>query len=1024
MRGKLKILKRSSAQTLIELALVIVGVTAFLGFNLILWGIFDVSQKQTMLTRTQAFIELGNYSDYGFRAHGLDEVENEESQVRFFLGENNPGTRVNIDDLTDFQQALGGELNLTGEGGGNDQTFWRNYGFPRAVVRMGRTLFFSPQVAPLEFQFSLYEELVIAHNRKINFDEDIGDNRLPRNFVTGSVDFQRWLRHSNQDIPVIEDGGMIDNRDVALVSLREIVRSDPSLAEEADRVASRVNASDFLLSGAAAAIINTALSLALEFGMNAIGNAISGAGGSAAGGAAGFPPGGGGPSVGGNQFGFPGFSAPNFVDAATLHNLGQGFTFASQLMNTANLGLALAGQNNRNMMMATNIVGGVGGVFSGLSQLQSFQTGMLGTQSVTAGMKSDLFGGLSRITGGAGSIVSTFDPDLGRALGIGASGLGVVAGGFGIHENLSGPARYDAQGNLLSYRDESGNFAQAGQFRLTSDIGNLISNTGGLVQGIAPNSDIGLGLSTVGGAVSLVGGVGVTAYRLESGAYDGKAFALMSDVGGLISSASGVGVGFSQLSGNESMAEKFGYGLIVGSAVGMAGGAGQLTQSLVAGEFEGFGQTALAVGGIVSSVSGLGATVAAATGQDEWATNLGYASLVGGGISAVGAVSLMGESIGSWMQTQGDKRQGREDARRFIGENGSDPDALLSAHSQALSLSSERSPSYLSSFRGEIQANLIQNHSDLPAVQDLSPAGSSAREERPWNADRWNELTGQVSTWNEGLQTGLQAALSGLPSSGNANQNSNLSSEALQAQALETQRQLAIATQNGYGSVAWLQQALPQTRNLPENHSLSSDQVRTYQRNSETIQAAVEHLNENIERGRPLDPQIIAMGRRAAEENEALLGRSQRRTWEDYQTPVAQGSRPAFDANSSFPYNLVQLERGSRLNFQFEVEALSLMLHAERELVGKRVVANVQERRNLQNIGRDRAQRLGKYRQSLEEIDASFESRLKVAEKAWRDMRFVSPKDALQQIDRTLQQQEESYQRTMSALRSVASSRR
>lgn len=1011
--------RETRAQTLIELVFVSMGVLAFLGLNLFLWGIFEVRQKQVALTRTQAFIELGNYSDYGYRAHGDDDLEEEESHLRFFLGENNVATRVDIESLEDFKKAVEGELDLGGgRGGGGDSSFWDSFGFPRAVTHMGKQLYFSSGVEPLDLQITLYDELFIAHNRSLNLTESRSEQSLPKNFATGSLAFSDWIRFSNQPLVPVEGGGLVDNRDIALRSLRNIVRADPSLAEEADRVSRSVNAADGLAGGAAAALVSTAISLAMDYGLNAI---------SGAGGATGAVPGGGGLDAAGNSFGFPGFSAPNFIEQATLHNLGQGFTFASQIMNTASLGLALTGNLNSGFMNATAIVGGAGGVFSGLSSIQSFQTGMLGNTVVESGLKSQLFTGLSQVSGGASSIVGTFDPEAARVLGIASSAFGIAGTGFQIKERFDKPGVVDADGNLVSYKDYEldGNnnyvldangqrvssFAEAGRSRLVRDIGGLVSQTGGLVQGIG-GQELGLGLSVVGGGMMTAGGVGVMKYDLDAGNYKGEAWQLTADIGGLVSSASGVGVGLGQLTGNESMEKTFGYGMILGSSLGMAGSAGMLTEGLIRGDYEGFGENMVALGGVVSSVGGLGATVAATAGEEDLAQSLGMVSLVGGGIAGVGAVSLMGESIGDWMKVQGQKREGREAARDFIAQSGGDTNALVSRfqetrlelNQEALSGAGQKiSPAFEEGYRAELGKTIKRNEPEVwnnlsGQSSGQNQPGNRSQESRPWNTARWNEETKKIAIWNEALQYGLNSALA---VSTSAQSLSDFSSEpAFNPEALQQNPTTISQLSELYGSFS----------NIAKPTQITDAQWRIFRENQRVSETALRHVSESIARGERPEAELVAEGRRAAEANERLVRRF----------PTLRGEPqdlgPLYEMNS-----LLAQERATRLNFKAEVEVLSLMLQAERELVGKQVVAAAAEREKVEQLGKRHRDKIRTYRRSLpSHVDPIWKHRLEVAEKAWGNPKFISPREALQQIDRTTRETEERYQKMKSAITSVA----
>jgi len=1003
--------KKCGGQTILELFFVLLGLTSFIGFSIFLFAVFDISQKQTALTRTQAFMELGNYSDYGYQTHGDDDIDDDRSQVRFFLGENAPGTRVDLNTLKDFQDAVGGELDLAGGGGSRDESFWLDFAFPRAITRIGSDLIFSVKAPSSQgLRMTLYEEYFIAHNRSLKLDQDVGDNRLPTHFYSGSTHFQQWQHFSQLELPV--GTGMVDNTDIALDALAQIVRADPSLSQEADRVARSVRSADGLIGGAQAALISTAISLAMQFGMEAIGNAIGSAADAAAGGAV-DAAGGGGLDVAGQGFQFPGFSAPNFIDGATLHNIGQGFTFAGSLMTTANLGLALAGKGNENLMMATNIVGGVGGMFAGLAQLETFGSGLFdgatGMQLQGAGMRSDLFGGLSRVAGGAGMIVNQFDPDVGRALGIASSGLGIASSAFGISENFA--PRLDSEGNWASYQgytfdSESGTFQQTwvdgGQWRLTQDIGGLVSQTGGLVSNLS-DSDAGLALTTLGGGISAVGGAGLMSYRLENNYYDGEAFRLMTDVGGLVSSVSGVGVGVSQLAGDEQMAQNFGYGVTMGGAIGMAGGAGMLIQGLAEGDFETGGEQLMAVGGAIAGVSGVGGVVASMAGQDDLATAFGYGAMAGGGIATMGAIGVLGGEIGKWMENRKQQRLGRDDAQGLISQMGDRPHELqqvMAGHGGANILAATgdiESPAYNRGLQSEIGNYLSSNHPEIFSSMDAMGA-AGPQENRPWDTQRWNEAAGQIASANETIQSGLQAALSiqGVidTSGGQAHQDYLIASS------------MGTAAQEGQGRVSTIANNFA---GLQPPSSLSPQEQQLWNTHYEVSRAAMQHLEESLARGERPDRRVMEEGRQAAEDLESMIVRSRdRRQWEGF-----------FDQYFELE-NLAAAERAARLNFRREVEALSLLMQAERHLVGKQVVATSRERKEIEALGKRHSRKLKEYRSTLQNPDPSFRARLQAAEHAWSRPRFITPKTALQQIDKTVQEVESRYQEMKHALVSIA----
>jgi hypothetical protein len=504
-----------------------------------------------------------------------------------------------------------------------------------------------------------------------------------------------------------------------------------------------------------------------------------------------------------------------------------------------------------------------------------------------------------------------------------------------------------------------------------------------------------------------VGLIGLMRYDLSAGNYENRGWELTTDIGGLVSSVSGVGVGVAKLSGDENMEKNFGYGLILGSALGMAGSAGQMTEALIRGDFkDSFGESMMAVGGITASVSGLGATVASAAGQTDLANSLGMVSLVGGGISTVGAVSILGGSVADWMKSQGEKNQGRKDAREWISENSSDPSALTARLKTGVDISeagfglssgeqTPLSPSYEQGFRAEIGKELKANHPEV--YQSLSPErasvskGNSSSEKEVRDTQWYNDKAQEIATYNGIISGVLNTALSVQPDLKTLFSNDSID--------------------RGATTIAKVSEQYAQLgSNPPAQLALNDAQVRVFEENQRMSQSALKHLEQSIALGQTPDREIIAMGRRAAEANERMVKRVP-----ELRVANTDDFTPLIDWSP-----LVAAERATRLNFRAEVEVLSLMLQAERELVGKRIVASNAEQRQIERLGSAHQRKMRAYRESISEIDPILESRLKVAERAWAKPEFIRPQDALRHIERSVNQIEDRYQKMKTALVSVA----
>lgn len=557
------------AQTILELVFVTMTLVMLFSLSFLMISLFEISQKQTMLARTQAFIELGNYADYGYKRHGEDDVKNQESQLVFVLGEDNPGTRVDLKELDAFKKMLEGELEINVTSSVRSDPSWDNYRFPRRLTRL-----FVRENGEDLISFPLEQTISIAHNRSLKLNQDFGERKDIGQY-SGSVHYisVQELNKVLASAPIGE--GLVDNTEFVQDLLRKIAEEDSSLSEEALALQKNVNLLDSIEGGAQAALISLALQLAMQYGFQQLSSAFndisaeaSSVGMSSTGtdGVSGTLVQGGGfggavaGSGGGFNFGFPSF---NLIEGATLHNFGQMMTFSSQVLNTINLGANLAGKNIKGLGLAAAVTGGLGGISSGIYSLQNFKEA---GGFINNGLSSEFFGGLQQISGGAGAIAGYFDPTAGRVFGITSSGLGLAAGAVSLGENWS------------TWSSQAG-----GVWKQISGVGGLASQAGGFVGGIAPGSSVAQGLGLAGSALGTLGGVGSFAVDFQTGEYDGKLFESMAVTGGLVASASGVGATVAQMSGDKDLAEKFSYGMIGGGALAVTGTVGILGKAVVNG---------------------------------------------------------------------------------------------------------------------------------------------------------------------------------------------------------------------------------------------------------------------------------------------------------------------------------------------------------------------------------------------------------------------------------------------------------
>jgi len=570
-------------QSILELFSVLLVVTLFFGAAFVFNNIFEISQKQTMLVRTQAMLELGNYSDFGNAQHGQDKLGDNASALVFRLGIDNPGTRLNIDEVPSFKKVVEGEMKFDGALPEKQEKFWQQFGFPRGIVKYKWDI--GKDDIGTTKEYTMTQTAGIAANRSLKLTENPTDiNQAQMNsfgggtgMYSGGTHYNKWQGISK--LQVIPGVGLIDNTAFIDEQLKNIIQNDPSLAREAQEFRNRVSAMDGLTGGGVAAIIAAVTALA-SMGMAALAPAAPA--GEVAGGAAGSAT-----ATANNIIQTLG-GGGGLIEGATLFNAGQILTTASNGLSLVNSGLALGGKQVEGLQIAAGVTGALGGIAGGLSSFQKFD-GFKGELLGQGGLNSDIFMGVSKLSGGVGTLGGYADPKFGAVAGIVStvSGFGGVVTGF--HENFTGvnktsgwfKTEKDAASGL--YKDVAvGDWVPGAGWAATSAAGGVIAGAGGVAGIIAPKSDLGMGLSLAGGAVGLVGAGGSLAQGLGSGkiSFSDKPLEAMVQVAGVTGAAAGLGGSVAGITGNAELAEKFGYAAIGAGAVTLVGAVGILANTM------------------------------------------------------------------------------------------------------------------------------------------------------------------------------------------------------------------------------------------------------------------------------------------------------------------------------------------------------------------------------------------------------------------------------------------------------------
>ncbi len=263
--------RASKGQTILEMVLVTFWLMSFFASMYLVATVFEVGQKQTMLLRTQAFIELGNFSYFGSTSHGEDKVDKEDSQVTFALGEKAGGVKIDIEKIKEFHDATSGDLDLNLTASMERDKFWDTYQFPKSTTRIF-WLQGDERADPL-LVLGPQQVLHIAHNRSIDLNRAMSESEImDTGLFSGSMSFQDYARLSNFKPPVAE--GVEDNIDSVKDVIRQLVKNDPSLADEAKALEGDMNIFESISGGAQGALVSMAIAAVVQLGLDAVMNSI------------------------------------------------------------------------------------------------------------------------------------------------------------------------------------------------------------------------------------------------------------------------------------------------------------------------------------------------------------------------------------------------------------------------------------------------------------------------------------------------------------------------------------------------------------------------------------------------------------------------------------------------------------------------------------------------------------------------------------------------------------------------------
>lgn len=585
MNLKLKNSHGVKASVLIEMIGTLLMSTALFASAFFFMTIFEVAQKQTMLVRTQAFLELGNYSTFGLNEHGQDDIEDDQSKVMFMLGENTAGTRVDLGNLKNFD-SFAGEMTIDVADSSSTDRFWSTFRFPKAFVRYTWTNVTGSDTLNLRNDdMPNHQVLGIVHNRSIDLSgdlsiEDLADGET--GIYSGSTRFSDLSRLAQTPETIGE--GLIDNTSGIEAILAEIVRDDPSLAEDARNLRSEISGSDAILGGAQASLISAAISNALSIASFAAAGGFSGA------------------AQGGGGF----FQGVDLIDGAHLHNFGQLASFAGGAITTGAAVASAFGSYNEDLFTAGAVVSGVGSLASGASDIGKYNAGsgdngyssgndVYTSAEVRTGLNSQLFQGTSQVLGGSSQILGAAGADSDLVLGLGAAS---AVAGFGgslasFDESINGndffvsPDAVPNENGIIgsgAYKqlgvDGSTTWIDGKKWAATSAVGGLVSGGAGLAAMAGIQNDAVTGVSLAGAGISLVGGAG--SFSHQDNKFDGfdNTMGTIAGGAGLAAGAAGLTAGVASLAGADGLAETAGYASLGASAVAATAGIGLLVSQV------------------------------------------------------------------------------------------------------------------------------------------------------------------------------------------------------------------------------------------------------------------------------------------------------------------------------------------------------------------------------------------------------------------------------------------------------------
>jgi hypothetical protein len=506
-------------QTVIELVGVTVWIFFFFGAMFYVASFFDVGQKQTALLRTQAMIELGNHSTYGFSRHGDDKAADAQSQVQFRLGEKTESSRVDLDKIEKFKEAVSGTLNLALIRGGDtafslvsegEARFWTAYQFPKAITRLS---FVSDAGEPQQFNATVNSQMAIAHNRSIDVNKRIEpkDYKANTGMFSGSLTFQQYAQVSNYKANLA--AGIEDNTTQLKNFLKTLARDDPQIAEEAEALEQRLNLADSVSGGAVAALVNFAISATIQMGFDAISQAFPADAAASAGGA-----------------------QPSFLDRL-FGGYQNGFGAAAD---AANGGL-LSGMANAVTAPARQLASGLGTFSQGLASsnlamaAQGFsQAGQIAQMGLGyAGVNNDFFNGAVAASGFVGALpgaMNKFHASMGD---VGVDGKGFnLQGAIAATQEIATPAT-QLVAVVAPELAMAANYVNMG-LGAAGTVANLPGGFSSL-QGAITSGDVSDILQNAGSLVSSVASVGSTVASLTG--LDSGVFAVAQLMGGAMSVA-------------------------------------------------------------------------------------------------------------------------------------------------------------------------------------------------------------------------------------------------------------------------------------------------------------------------------------------------------------------------------------------------------------------------------------------------------------------------------------------------------